>query len=89
MFIQGTLEVIYGIYYLRIYKMQKISNVLRYIYERGRVQHVNATYAACLKWILTNNCINHNMYARPQTINSVFKRFYICITCDHVSIFFN
>ena len=44
---------------MRIYKMQKISNVLRDIYERGRVQHVNVTYAACFKWILTNNCILH------------------------------
>ena len=55
----SILEVIYGIYYLRIYKIQKISIVLRDIYERGRVQHVNVIYAACFKWILTNNCILH------------------------------
>ena len=64
----------------------QISNVLRDIYERGRVQLVNVIYAACLKWIFTNNCIIY-MYARSQTFNSVFKRLYICITCDQVSMF--
>ena len=45
----------YYIYYLRIYKMQKISNVLRekraWEGPGGRVQHVNAIYAVCFKWI--------------------------------------